>query len=333
MQFSIEMQWRRGTGQSGFAGSGVDGLAMQGDTVDILGNPNAPIGAVRFETGDGKSYLVKMTVDSSAASSEDFIHGVARVTHSYQAPRSGTMPWTATLKGCCRPGTYSTKTFQLTTTLDLTLANRSPAFRSLPVVTVAKTNTTMMGMSNMSMVPIILPARDSMGMSARYWRMAQGAELGTLMPLPAAAVSFKGTDYLSGRLTVDTAHLDEGSYPVVVQASVPGAMVPVDFMLKVVSAADRAMMPNFVGDVGDSSASMGMREMTGYVGYEVFFTVEAISPRPMGSIAEIRSFFKPVGLFMSNSREIMGEMGNSRAIDVRWTPASDQVTTLLDTNL
>lgn len=232
VRFIIETQWRRGMA---FPGTGQDNLAMQGDVVEVVGDARSPVGPVMFETGDGQRYHITMTVTESSAS-EDFVHGYTRITHSYTSATNGARPWSAALKGCCRQG--SGTTFELTTKLDLSIpaGAGSPAHKALPMVTVGKH-------PDMPSAVVAVPVSTPGGERARYWRLGQGSELGSLVRRDPSEVFFNTTDYLDGKLTVNTSALEPGVFSLVVQASLGAAIVPLDFKVAVLSPEETLQRP------------------------------------------------------------------------------------------
>lgn len=302
-----------------FPGTGQDNLAMQGDVVEVVGDARSPVGPVMFETGDGQRYHITMTVTESSAS-EDFVHGYTRITHSYTSATNGARPWSAALKGCCRQG--SGTTFELTTKLDLSIpaGAGSPAHKALPMVTVGKH-------PDMPSAVVAVPVSTPGGERARYWRLGQGSELGSLVRRDPSEVFFNTTDYLDGKLTVNTSALEPGVFSLVVQASLGAAIVPLDFKVAVLSPEETLQRP-VLRVQGRPPVLPGgpMLVLQGYVGYELVFTLQASTLAPERTIAAtgIRSFSLPEGGMVSSSWA-SGEPGNhTRMVDVRWMPSAAQ---------
>ena len=322
VSFMIQMQWRR---DAVFAGSGLDGRAVTGDAVDVMGAVGSAVGPVAFETGDGRSYPVRMVV-TQHSEAEQWLHGTARVMHTYVTTNNAGAPWRATLKGCCRAGGGGA--FRLTAALDLATAHASPVFRSLPVITVGQTPP---GVTSQ----VRLPADTLHGQPAEYWRLAQGDELGDLTT--SGAAFFEDDNYRRGLLTVDTGALPEGTLQIAVQAAARGAMVPLEFQLRVVTSGEWAHRPAVVTPVGyfpgappmspgapDNMAPPPPMPLPGTlsiaVGYELFFTLEASSPPDSGRHpVALRAFELPQGASLSNVREDVST--GRRTVDVRWVPA------------
>jgi hypothetical protein len=190
VRFYINMQWRR---TDAFGGSSDDDhKAKTGDLVDVMGAPGAKSGPLVFATGDGREYRVTMTVtDYSASPVDEYVYGVSKILHAYMTESNGGKPWVAVLKGCCRQTDGSE--FRLTTYVDLVAAPQSLSLKSLPVIVVPANRSTR----------VHLPANSVVGAPGRYWRMAQGAELGGLPAPSPNLVFFKDTDYLNGTMTVN----------------------------------------------------------------------------------------------------------------------------------
>jgi len=324
VRFYINMQWKR---NDAFGGSSDDDhRAKTGDSVEVLGAAGSASGPVSFATGDGKEYRVVMTVtDYSASPVDEYVYGYAKIMHAYPTASNGRKPWVAVLRGCCRQGDGTE--FRLTTYVDLPATPQSLSFKSLPVIVVPEHNVTV----------VHLPANTAGGAPGRYWRMAQGAELGGLAAATSPNIFFNRTDYLTGRLTVDAGCGASSDCPLRAGADIPlglmvagwagKAFVPVEFRLKVLSQEDWNKRPLFFGPVAAAT------ELQGVAGYEIFFTLNAMS-RDMfldaqgeqrhSCLQAIRMLNLPDGALLSNSLASSDTCVN-RTLDFRWTPSDAEV--------
>ena len=326
VRFYIQMQWRR---TDAFGGSSDhDHKAKTGDTVEVMGAAGSASGPVTFATGDGKEYRVIMTVtDYSASPADEYIYGYAKIMHAYPSESNGRRPWVAVLRGCCRQGDGTE--FRLTTYVDLKESPQSLSVKSMPVIVVPEGNVTI----------VELPANSAGGAAGRYWRMAQGAELGGLVNPDSHRVYFNLSDYLEGRLTVDAdcgatsgCSLRAGA-DVPVGVMVAGwygkAFVPIEFRLKVLSHKDWIKRPLLYGP------AVNARDLHGVAGYEMFITLHAMSRDSRidedgkvqySCLQAIRVLNMPDGAFLSNSLA-SAESCVNRTLDFRWTPSAAEVGT------
>eukprot|EP00292_Cryptomonas_paramecium_P020266 CAMPEP_0113709140 /NCGR_PEP_ID=MMETSP0038_2-20120614/29395_1 /TAXON_ID=2898 /ORGANISM="Cryptomonas paramecium" /LENGTH=185 /DNA_ID=CAMNT_0000634971 /DNA_START=1 /DNA_END=555 /DNA_ORIENTATION=+ /assembly_acc=CAM_ASM_000170 len=132
---NVWSQFRRSfSSLSAFSGSGADGRAITGDTVDIIGvdylNGGGSTQPVRVLTGDGSAYPLRMLVTQYSAT-EDFLFGYSNVTHTYAAPNDGGNDWLVTMEGCCRDVSGG-GSFVVTARVNLAYESQSVAVKSLP---------------------------------------------------------------------------------------------------------------------------------------------------------------------------------------------------------
>jgi hypothetical protein len=329
VRFYIHMQWKR---TAAFGGSSDhDHRAQTGDSVEVLGAAGAAAGPVMFDTGDNKQHRVVMTVtDYSAHPADDYVYGYTKIMHAYPTQSNGRKPWVAVLRGCCRQGDGTE--FRVTTYVDLVGAPQSLAVQSMPVIVVPEGNVTV----------VHLPANTVGGAPGRYWRMAQGAELGGLVNPVSQRVFFNLTDYLTGRLTVDTRCNASLSCPLRAGANVfVGIMVagwygkafaPAEFRLKVASSSDWDARPMFYGPAA------AMSEVEGVAGYEMFLTLYAMSGHHVldqhgrrdetrGCLQAIRVQKLPEGAMLSRAMFVSASSCVNRSVDFRWTPGPAHVGT------
>jgi len=316
VRFHIHMQWRR---TDAFGGSSDDDRrAKTGDTVEIMGAAGSASGPVVFDTGDGTERRVVMTVtDYSAHSEDEYVYGYAKIMHAYPSISDGQRPWKAVLRGCCRQGDGTA--FRLTTYVDLVNSPQSLSVKSLPVIVVPEGEITV----------VQLPANTARGAPGRYWRMAQGDELGGLV-VNESQTFFNLTDYLSGSLTVNAEGMPAGAnlpISVMVAGWMGKAFVPAEFRLKVLSRQDWNKRPIFYGPAA------AVTEVQGVAGYEIFLSLHAMS-RDMytddlgvvrhSCLQAIRVLNMPAGAVLSNSLAPAHSCVN-RTLDFRWTPSADEV--------
>jgi len=325
VRFYIHMQWRR---TAAFGGSSDhDHKAQTGDSVEVMGAAGSAAGPVMFDTGDNKEHRVVMTVtDYSAHPADDYVYGYAKIMHAYPTQSNGRRPWVAVLRGCCRQGDGTE--FRVTTYVDLAGAPQSLAVQSLPVITVPEGNVTV----------VQLPANTVGGAPGRYWRMAQGTELGGLVNPDSQHVYFNLTDYLTGSLTVDARCGAAPSCALRAGANVPvGVMVagwygkafaPLEFRLKVASRADWDARPMFYGPAA------AMSEVEGVAGYEMFLTLHAMSRHRVidmlghaqhSCLQAIRVQKLPEGALLSRAVFASPDSCVNRSVDFRWTPSPAHV--------
>ena len=325
----------------------------QGDSVEVMGAAGASVGPVAFATGDGTVYRVVMTVtDYSASTADEYVYGHAKIMHAYPSEtdtnwgnkaRKKGMPWVAVLRGCCRQGDSSE--FSITTYVDMAVSPESLGFRAPPVIAVPEGAVTV----------VTLPANTARGEGGRYWRFAQGRELGPqgigrLNPDPNR-VYWKAADYLEGKLTINTTcaaatsasaatgvplagggegaggaggcELRAGSNVVVgvMVAPMDGrSFVPMEFRLKVVSQEQWSNRPLLYGPAADASTFRGV------AGYEMFLTFFAKSNRTGSCLQAVRAFNLPEGA------QVVPGLASSdttcalnRSLDLRWTPSATDV--------
>lgn len=318
--FRVESRWRRSfSSKSVFAGSGADGRAITGDVVDVPGvqvSDQGIAGPVVLRSGDGAEYPLTMTVTAHSVA-EDYIFGFSLVEHTYPSPNNGGNDWIASLKGCCREyGGLQEAGFEAQARVNLAFDSESLRARALPLLSLHEAT---------GVQQLLIAASSPSGGLASGWRIGEGTEVGGGV-MPAASQVFFDPAGPPGYLSVDTDALPPGIHPVVVQIAFFRSVTPFDFALQVVPAALAALVPFFDGNPLKTSNVTGEPPpvLTGYVGYEIFFTIAARTQRAERRVAAIRSFSLPAGAALVNAQTSGFAGDHGRRVDFKWTPLPSQ---------
>mmetsp|Transcript_46855 Transcript_46855/g.124682 ORF Transcript_46855/g.124682 Transcript_46855/m.124682 type:complete len:596 (+) Transcript_46855:132-1919(+) len=341
VKFTIQSQWRRN-----FTGSPAclvpsASLAQQwglwsalasaanGEVVDIVGIDSSQSSAttIVFNAGDGTTYPIRLQI-TEISLTENFVHGVSVIYHTYSSPASLPRNFPAMLSGCCWQATGDLASnssvngggeFRSTVRINPQYLNSSVIVRSLPRQIVGP-----------FLMKLRLPSSSASGVSARYYRLGQGYDErgGALLP---AAAGFNGSDYLEGLLTVDGKQLVAArEYPMVVEVAcnLPNpSFVPVAFTVIAYSDLLWRQKPSFVSApvlTDASGVQSGLPVIQAFVGFEVVVALAASTTRGGARVSKIRSPSPPDGSYLANAVEQGLPGSHTRRVDWRWTPAPGQ---------
>jgi len=141
VEITLTMSYRRDFQSAYWKGSGLDGLAVTGDTIQLNGK-QWPVLSFGDETLTVGEYL-KMQVTAYSVA-ENWVYGTSVVRHTYATPTNNGEGWLVRFQGCCKLSEVANLNerdapWEISSTVNLLGDSASPIIAVLPVVSLPDT--------------------------------------------------------------------------------------------------------------------------------------------------------------------------------------------------